>query len=103
MKKLLLLCLLLGASSLAIAQEPDPNWQYAADMSTTRRDHAVVVLNDGKLMAIGGFDGNSSVSSAEVYDPYYNMWSSVASMNSARSSLMAVVLDDDRVLVAGGC
>ena len=100
MRKILLSVVMITIIITSWAQ--DPNWQYAAEMSTVRRDHAVVTLADGKLLAVGGFDGTSSISSAEVYDPYYNVWTAASSMNSARSALKAVLLNDGRVLVAGG-
>lgn len=47
----------------------------------------------GKLIAIGGNDGNSSHNSVETYDPETNRWSPLASMSSRRSSVGAAVVN----------
>ena len=41
-------------------------------------------------------------STAEVYDPQSNSWSSVAPMGTKRSKAVGVVLPGPRVLVVGG-
>lgn len=47
---------------------------------------------NGKLVAIGGNDGNSSHNSVEMYDPESNRWTPLASMVSRRSSVGAAVV-----------
>lgn len=42
---------------------------------TVRRSRAALVANMGKLWAIGGYDGDSNLSTVEVYDPDTNTWS----------------------------
>lgn len=42
---------------------------------TVRRSRAALVANMGKLWAIGGYDGDSNLSTVEVYDPDTNSWS----------------------------
>jgi N-acetylneuraminic acid mutarotase len=52
-------------------------------MSTSRSTVGVAVL-DGKLYAVGGRDGCSCLSSAEVYDPHTNKWTMISSMRHRR-------------------
>jgi hypothetical protein len=52
-------------------------------MGTVRSCLAAAVI-DGLLYAIGGFDGSSTLSSGERYDPAANAWSPIASMGTVR-------------------
>ena len=47
---------------------------------TVRRSRVALVANMGKLWAIGGYDGDSNLSTVEVYDPDTNSWSFAAPM-----------------------
>lgn len=44
-----------------------------ASMKSPRRLFSLCVWN-GKVFAIGGNDGNTNISSAEIYDPASNTW-----------------------------
>jgi len=48
-------------------------WTAVAPLCHARMSHAVTVL-DGGLLALGGFDGASWLSSAERYDPSTDSW-----------------------------
>lgn len=52
-------------------------------MNVKREWAAVVVLN-GCIYAIGGYDGQHDLSTMEKYDPVYNFWETCASMNTSR-------------------
>ena len=68
-------------------------------MGTARSDHGVAML-DGKLYAVGGFDGGR-LSSVERYDPATSAWEAVAPMATARlAHAMAVV--DGKLYAMGG-
>ena len=60
-------------------------------MSTARRGLATAVV-DGKLYELGGFDGQSLLSSVERYDPAKDEWVEMASMalNTGTTSHCAV-------------
>eukprot|EP00914_Ancora_sagittata_P005465 GHVO01011191.1.p1 GENE.GHVO01011191.1~~GHVO01011191.1.p1 ORF type:complete len:252 (+),score=36.87 GHVO01011191.1:44-799(+) len=75
-------------------------WISAAPLSVPRRNNAGTVLN-GRAMAIGGFDGESILSSVEAYDPRTKNWVSLAPMTTPRSSCMCAV-QGDRIIVMGG-
>jgi N-acetylneuraminic acid mutarotase len=62
-----------------------------------------VLLKNGKVLVVGGWDTQigAPVSSAELYDPVANTWSSAGSP-AARDQQAAVALSSGKVLVVGG-
>jgi hypothetical protein len=74
-------------------------------MTTPRADAAAVALRDGRVLICGGTaTGNVGgvLSSAEIYDPAARTFTPTDSMTVAREGATATLLDDGRVLVAGG-
>lgn len=49
-------------------------WSSVSSMNDLR-DGASVVADDSNIFAVSGFDGNSYLSTMEVYDPSKNKWS----------------------------
>jgi len=101
-----------NSGPLAGAQVYDPvknTWSNAASMHIARTGQAAVQLKSGKVLVAGGFapdDANASRSgytrTAEVYDPSANTWTQVGDMSAARYQPTITLLEDGRVLVAGG-
>jgi hypothetical protein len=97
-----------NAIYLSSAEVYDPatnTWSSAANMSDARAFHTATLLPSGRVLVAGGFDGDPNfgyLSSAEVYDPASNSWSSAANMSSGRSNHTATLLPDGQVLVTGG-
>jgi hypothetical protein len=60
-----------------------------------------VLLGDGPVLVAGASPPRNSTS-AEIFDPATSAWSSLAPMHVGRYNAALVVLDDRRVLVAGG-
>lgn len=58
-------------------------WERCQPMRTARSRVGVAVVN-GLLYAIGGYDGQSRLSTVEVYNPEMDSWTRVSSMNSQR-------------------
>jgi hypothetical protein len=73
-------------------------WSTAAPLSAPRRGLSAVYLN-GKIYAIGGYNGSSIVSTVEVYDPTSNRWTTVPF--PGRQLFGAVVLNNLIYLVGG--
>ncbi|OGL40847.1 MAG: hypothetical protein A2042_07530 [Candidatus Schekmanbacteria bacterium GWA2_38_11] len=81
----------------------------AAPMSQKRLSHMGATLKDGRVLVCGGrttnvgtTPGAGVVASAEIYNPATNTWTPTGSLNIARRSGTATVLNDGRVLIAGG-
>jgi hypothetical protein len=77
-------------------------WHATGTMGTFRSHHAAVLLNSGKVLVVGGTDGNGGVlASAELYEPATDTWSPAGSLATARSDHTATLLGSGKVLVAG--
>ncbi|MGX9728938.1 MAG: kelch repeat-containing protein [Candidatus Electronema sp. VV] len=84
------------------ACEVNSDWTATGSMSTPRQNFTATVLNDGRVLAVGGMNADGYLASAELYDPATGQWSSAGSMSSARRLHKAVLLPDGKVLVVGG-
>jgi N-acetylneuraminic acid mutarotase len=82
-------------------------WTVTGSMSTGRVLHTATLLDNGKVLVAGGYNGGSrygniSFSSAELYDPATRTWSLTGSLNARRLGHTMTKLSDGTVLVAGG-
>ena len=82
-------------------------WTRSGSLHQGRSGHTATLLQNGKVLVAGGYDGVSSVlpsdlDSAELYDPATGTWSVTGSLNRRRSSHTAVLLQDGRVLIVDG-
>ena len=91
-------------SAATFVYDPVSNtWTTKASMGTPRFSHAMVLLQSGRIMAIGGKNFAQGVlNTVEIYDPVTDTWSDGAPMSVKRASHVAATLPDGRVLVAGG-
>jgi hypothetical protein len=72
-------------------------------MSISRYDFCAIAAPNGKIYAIGGFDGNSKLSRLDVYDPAAKAWQLVnAPMPTPRSCLASVLASDGKIYTIGG-
>ncbi len=80
-------------------------WTAAASLNVGRSFSAVATLKNGSLLVAGGFAGavsDSSISSAELYNPSTNKWTMTATMRVGRAGALAATLNNGDVLVTGG-
>ncbi|MGZ3448977.1 MAG: kelch repeat-containing protein [Polyangiales bacterium] len=73
-------------------------------MPTPRRNYALAVLADGRVLVAGGNDQSNGkvVSTAEIYDPTANTWTVAPPMPVRRSRPEAYRFASGKVLVVGG-
>ncbi|MBX7166101.1 MAG: hypothetical protein K1X74_07105 [Pirellulales bacterium] len=95
--------------ALASAEIYNPatrTWRTVGAMATGRELVKTVLLTDGRVLAVGGSIGHfgkyKALSSAELYDPRTERWTSTGALAVARTQFTMTVLGDGRVLVAGG-
>jgi hypothetical protein len=80
------------------------SWSYTStDMASYHYSHTSTLLNDGKVLVVGGL-GNFGVmtNAVDLYDPLADTWTAKATMSAARGSHTATLLNDGRVFVIGG-
>jgi hypothetical protein len=100
-----------GVHTLSSAEIYDPSsgtWSGAGDMTQPREAQVAVRLKSGKVLIAGGGRGDVpggyvAYQTAELYDPAAGIFTALsARMNLDRVGAGAVLLDDGRVLIAGG-
>jgi N-acetylneuraminic acid mutarotase len=100
-----------GAGPARISTEMyDPateTWTYKANLIQARGVHKAVLLNNGKVLVVGGqsssISGMTHYNTGEIYDPSINTFSSVGNnMTEGRAYPIAVLLNDGKVIVSGG-
>ncbi len=101
-----LLLLMIGMPFvLARASSPTSIWSYTGRLISARAFHTETRLGNGKVLVVGGYNNNfngNSLASVELYDPHTGKWSSTGSLNTARLSHTATLLNNGMVLVVGG-
>lgn len=100
-----------GAGALRTQAElSDPTaltWAPVASPTITRYLHTATLLRSGRVLIVGGDTSTTVTPSpsnrAEIYNPATNTWTLVtATLGAARYRHTATLLDDGRVLIAGG-
>jgi hypothetical protein len=96
-------------STYASAEVYDPgsgNFRSAGSMDASRQQHTATLLQDGRVLIAGGYQQDAShwdvLSATELYDPATDTFTPIGSMGDVRSSHSATLLNDGRVLIAGG-
>ncbi len=68
-------------------------------MRSPRVDHTAVRLLDGRVLVAGGSNGETALTSAELYDPASGTWSATGNMLRPHAGFPATLLRDGKVLV----
>ncbi len=83
-------------------------WSASMAMTNARMQHAMVELDDGQILALGGFEDliSTATDTAELFTTQANApggsWAATGSMRVARALTQAIKLADGTVLVMGG-
>lgn len=107
-----------GTSISVHVVAPPSGFTPAGGMQIPREDHTMTVLNDGKVLVVGGVDWFApptqvgctisicfvlrALASAEIFDPAAGTFTSTGGMSANRVFHTATLLGDGRVLVTGG-
>jgi len=92
-----------GTTNSAELYDPfEDVWLPAPAMLDARTGHTVLQLPDWTVLVIGGTNSSGPVCGVERYSPVANSFTHAGVMNHPRMDAAAAVLDDGRVLVAGG-
>jgi hypothetical protein len=95
--------------AVASAELYDPatgTFAATGSMGGARGFHTATLLLDGRVLIAGGNDQgwgtNPFLATAEIYDPKTGLFKATGSMTVGRSSHVATLLADGRILVTGG-
>jgi hypothetical protein len=92
-----------GLDSTEIYLRDEQRFVAGPKMLTARALHAAVTLQDGRVLLIGGVDGQgNALKSCEIYDPAQNRFVVTGALSSTRVLHAASILPDGRVLATGG-
>lgn len=83
---------------------PGKGFSAGPRMLVPRSGHSATLLNDGRILIVGGFarEATPPVATAEVFDPKTGAFTAAGKLGVARGGHSAVRMADGRVLVAGG-
>lgn len=101
-----------GASTCVLTVKPtgpvsypavvDPAWQTTSNLSTPRFGHTATLLQNGKLLVVGGIAANGPTKTSELFDPASATWATSGPLSTARYFHFASHLAGAQVLVGGG-
>jgi hypothetical protein len=95
-----------GITSSAELYDPATGiWENTGSMAVARREPSATLLPNGEVLVAGGWKGGGDsgyLASAELYDPATGTWDNTGMMVAPRSSHTATLLQNGKVLVAGG-
>ncbi len=81
----------------------EPKWLAAASMSVARSGHQSLLLDNGRVLVLGGYDADGHVlASAEIYDPTTDSWDGAPSMLVPRAAFAVTQLGPGGLLLITG-
>lgn len=92
-----------GVTSTAELYDPATGtWSSTASLNAVRVGHTATLLQNDKVLVVGGWGENLPLKSAELYDPATETWSVTGSVIAARYGHTATLLENGKVLIVGG-
>ncbi len=84
----------------------DRRLEREKSLPSVRERHTATLLHSGKVLVVGGrrsdSGSNQFTSTALIYDPVADSWTSAGSLSTPRQKHTATLLPSGKVLVAGG-
>lgn len=90
-----------NATSELFSDYAGKRWSRAGNMHAKRSTHTMTLLQNGKVLAVGGESMWDTVD-CELFDPATNLWIPAATPNSGYQEHTANALASGQVLVVGG-
>ena len=103
-----------GGAATASTEIYDPStgtFTLTGSMASERADHTATLLDSGKVLIVGGWNGHAADSSddppwdplfAELFDPASGTFENTGTMSTTRIGHSAIRLEGGKVLVLGG-
>ncbi|HET8752312.1 MAG TPA: kelch repeat-containing protein [Gaiellaceae bacterium] len=91
-----------GSAAPARASQTSGTWTRTGSMTTPREGQTAVLMHNGQVLLMGGSDGNTALSSAELYNPATGKFTATGDMGAARTKFNATALPNGEALITGG-
>lgn len=77
-------------------------FELGPKLNIPRRYHSAILLNDGRVLVIGGVGKRGFLSEAEIYNPKTNKFKLIGKINTPKMEPNLYLLKNGNVLISGG-
>jgi hypothetical protein len=94
-----------GLKTSELYDPKSKTFKATGSLQVGRMDQTATVLEDGRILIVGGTDRSGSyngISEAEIYDPANGTFSFAGTLKEGRQGHTATLLQNGQVLIAGG-